>query len=1548
MSQIISSNETKQIQLYLKNIMDNYNYPQLECELRSGLPLREFGGDSNLINLSQFRSLEKFMDDLGLKKTNKTSLDISVKNSTTNPRISDLRFSLFGEDTISEYCKTNTLPQAHQWLKKGKYNKLSNFNNIFQVMYKGSLDWRLEEESDKKVYLEMEKDGYRTRQNKAVVDTVSLRTRFGGKFEMNYDFVEKQFEGDISDENIRRLRENATDAYNDVQKMDFYQLPKIYRLKQRISYEYEIDGMKFSIDLTKVKSSKTDHNRNPIAAINIIDSELSQQDETYEYEIEYSLNGLDKSVNDCYDTVVKFIDNVYIKSLEYIGITEQFTSKLVENDIIKIYRNVVSKMYSNRILNKLDCLRSLKEYNIVKSKGDTSRVEEIEAKYTNPYDYFNVNKNSSIVKIDELMESLSKTLHDVESFRNEFYNNSSFYLSPKVISIDLHNVRNDNPHAITHNYTVTDKADGYNMLLFQVGENDTDNRNYHNKIFMIDSNMIVHSTGLVGKSSTGSYILNGEYLPVDFKSNVLNKYGIFDCYLYDGSDKCMLPLMSEDESVDTRINFSKRYVDMNNELIKKVTHISSTDTKHTVISSGNITKGSEAVLNKPKYSLEEGTIVKVIGIDIDDDSIDYVVKSDKRDGVIIVGKEDLTTKEEYEKSQITQVLDNNKQFGIFVKEFYLGNDEKIFEHSMKIWNDWTSKKVNSSINSRYYLDGLIYTPADYPVGYSKNRNDYDLKQGSGWSHNLKWKPPHDNTIDFLIKFDKDVIAERGSRKVMRNRVIKIPTITDGETIYNEYISAKLFNGGQVRDNKNPCDFKFNKRRNIFEPVAFNPNNPSEENINQILIPVTHVSKNYSIKKIPVDLDGNPIDDNTIVEISYNNFTPGTPDFVSNPSLRWKVLRTRHDKTFNYRLGLNEQKRLQLQINHCINIVNKYDDERSMKKFEFSHIDRNIQRIRKDLQIRGSGTAFEILKQNMTKIENYYKNQSVFKVNINYGNHMDVANNIWRTIHNPITIEMITTGKNIPNISQEEEKYYKREQKRDKSITLGLQDFHNKIVKNKILINNAVGLTKVTEEQRLTLLDLACGKGGDIPKWRDNGIDTVVGIDCVSNNIDDANDGACARYDFYKLQSEKTGNKVPKSYFLVGDAGKSILKGDSVTDTRYSSLQYDLWNTDIHSNTNFTNNKFDMVSVMFATHYFFKSEKILDNFVTNVADNLKPGGIFMGCCFDGNMVFDKLKDKPFNGYIEGIQNGSAIWRIKKKYKNTELKNDRSSIGLTIDVLIYSIGQIIEEYLVNFDVLCEKLEKLNIIPLDEDDLKKINWLPGGKSVGSFQTIYDNMATIPADSPMKKMIKNINLTTQEKELSFLFKYFLFKKKTTEQNTQEQLEKQIYDTSKLRKMLNLPKQNQLRKYLQDNTSYSHDVIDKAIENAYKRYSDEITELRKQQEEEKLKKQTKHIEVVDKLVDSDSESKKTKKKIKIVKGKEIESQSSKTSTKTRKKKSIIVGTSSVLKKIIKMKDQLSKFDKSSKQYTAGRTIILKKIDEFQLKNPDTNVSQLEKIRNEL
>ena len=122
--------------------------------------------------------------------------------------------------------------------------------------------------------------------------------------------------------------------------------------------------------------------------------------------------------------------------------------------------------------------------------------------------------------------------------------------------------------------------------------------------------------------------------------------------------------------------------------------------------------------------------------------------------------------------------------------------------------------------------------------------------------------------------------------------------------------------------------------------------------------------------------------------------------------------------------------------------------------------------------------------------------------------------------------------------------------------------------------------------------MTCGKGGDIPKWRDNNIKTVIGADCVHNNIDDTKDGACSRYNFYRKQSENNDTKIPNIYFLGGDCSKSIISGECVTDSRYSSMQYDLWNTDVYPNTNFINNKFNIVSVMFAAHYFFKSEKML--------------------------------------------------------------------------------------------------------------------------------------------------------------------------------------------------------------------------------------------------------------------------------------------------------------------------------------------------------------------
>ena len=106
---------------------------------------------------------------------------------------------------------------------------------------------------------------------------------------------------------------------------------------------------------------------------------------------------------------------------------------------------------------------------------------------------------------------------------------------------------------------------------------------------------------------------------------------------------------------------------------------------------------------------------------------------------------------------------------------------------------------------------------------------------------------------------------------------------------------------------------------------------------------------------------------------------------------------------------------------------------------------------------------------------------------NYGNNYNTANSNWHSIHNPITVEMITTGTNIPNELDEDDIYYN--QKNGGNFTKALRDFHNLFVKNMLI-------KSVTNEGE-TLIDLAVGKGGDISKWIAAKLSFVFGLDsCV--------------------------------------------------------------------------------------------------------------------------------------------------------------------------------------------------------------------------------------------------------------------------------------------------------------------------------------------------------------------------------------------------------------------------------------------------------------------
>ena len=366
---------------------------------------------------------------------------------------------------------------------------------------------------------------------------------------------------------------------------------------------------------------------------------------------------------------------------------------------------------------------------------------------------------------------------------------------------------------------------------------------------------------------------------------------------------------------------------------------------------------------------------------------------------------------------------------------------------------------------------------------------------------------------------------------------------------------------------------------------------------------------------------------------------------------------------------------------------------------------------------------------------------------NYGNPYHVANSNWQTIHNPITEEIISTGKNIPDDIQDSEVYYRN----NKNIigTSSLKDFHNKVVKKMLIL----GVSKKGD----TLIDLAVGKGGDISKWISAKLKFVLGIDISRDNIENRKDGICARY----INNKKKNKNIPKGLFIHGntslniknvdgiytDKDKLIVKaifGDAVKDVK--ELGKGVYNV-----FGIAKEGFDVCSIQFALHYMFKDQETLQNFLRNVSETTKVGGYFIGTSYDGHIMFDKLVNKNKDESLVIFENNIKLWEVTKKYDRDNFNNDSTCLGYAIDVYQDSINKMAREYLVNYKYLTRILENYGFVlaPLEEMKEKK---LPS--NTGLFSDIFNDLKN------KNKYGNAKNMTSGEKNISFLNRYFIYKK--------------------------------------------------------------------------------------------------------------------------------------------------------------------------------------------
>ena len=604
---------------------------------------------------------------------------------------------------------------------------------------------------------------------------------------------------------------------------------------------------------------------------------------------------------------------------------------------------------------------------------------------------------------------------------------------------------------------------------------------------------------------------------------------------------------------------------------------------------------------------------------------------------------------------------NNMEF--IVKKHYYGPN--IYNENKKI--------LDNSKSFPYEIDGLIFTPAKLAVYSFYPNMPVDLKADMTWNNVFKWKPPEQNTVDFLIKYIADVRKDGIECR-------KFGLYVSDKSILNEYNIKNVLS----------LRYSFNNIDKLNEYLE-----ETEKDVFKLFVPNKYYTNDVEFAYLPLNEkkevraeNNDKIENNTIIECRF--------DLIEKV---WKPIRVRTDKTRIYNKGI-------------------YDK-----------------------------TANSVI----------------------------VALDTWDTIHNMISASMIV-GNEIMEVKEEIEDniletddiYYERNVPFNK-ISNSMLLFHMLI---KSHLYNKPPLAGAKYQTRGALLELACGQAGDLNNWKYSKYQFVLGLDLVKNNIYSSK-GSYSKLIREHRKQLSYNKKQGKNFslldmaFAVGDCTLDIKTGEAAIDTESRDLLKLIMNpVTKQKNLNVYErilagkgkDKFNVISCMFAIHYFFESEMKLEQFLKNVSDNLQTNGLFFATFMDGVSVENELA-KSKKGIIEGRkvfdEYSVPVWAIIKQYNKETYYNKK------IDVFIENTQKLISEFLVNFDFLVTKAKEFNLI-LEDTELFSESYEKIKKDfekpelIKTKYNLYENWRI----EDHKKSLVELETNEISKKFSFLNRWVVFKK--------------------------------------------------------------------------------------------------------------------------------------------------------------------------------------------
>ncbi|GLB35337.1 putative class I-like SAM-binding methyltransferase superfamily, mRNA cap 0 methyltransferase family protein [Lyophyllum shimeji] len=215
-----------------------------------------------------------------------------------------------------------------------------------------------------------------------------------------------------------------------------------------------------------------------------------------------------------------------------------------------------------------------------------------------------------------------------------------------------------------------------------------------------------------------------------------------------------------------------------------------------------------------------------------------------------------------------------------------------------------------------------------------------------------------------------------------------------------------------------------------------------------------------------------------------------------------------------------------------------------------------------------------------------------------------------------------------------------------------------------------------------VLDIGCGKGGDMTKWAKARVKALVGLDIAAVSIDQA------RQRWEALRGPRFA-----ATFAALDCYSEPVTHALSPDVLGTDPSYDDSGGD-----QLTGEPFDVVSMQFCMHYAFETEAKTRCMLDNVTRYLRRGGVFIGTVPNADFLLEHLDALPPDA--TELSFGNSVYKIR-----FEDRDERPTFGHKYWFYLRDAVDDVPEYVVRWDNFVQMAAEYDLYPVYKEEFHQV---------------------------------------------------------------------------------------------------------------------------------------------------------------------------------------------------------------------------------------------------